>query len=145
MSNNYEAKKTKVYNILGTKLKIELDRAKDSFVLMKEASDTESYKLKLTYIALYMPIGVLSQNVFSEINSLLTKGTENKPVLIQYRNIEVRPLQIPKNTQNFYSELLFTEETPIRLVVVFVLSDSKSGNYSKVSFSSITVFNYILK
>lgn len=85
-------------------------------------------------MALYIPIAALSQNVFTEINSLLTSSAENKQVAIQYRNIQVRPITIPLNVHSFYSELLFTEDVPARLIVVFVLAESKAGSYSKNPF-----------
>jgi len=116
----------------GTKVSIELDRASDEFVLLKEETDTEKYKLKLLSVLLFVPIAQLSQDVFLEIDSILTK---KKPVGIQYRSLEVRALTIPKNSQNFHSELLFTEEVPARLVVVFLESSSKSGSYTKNPFN----------
>jgi len=116
----------------GTKISIELDRSSNEFVLLKEDSDTEKYKLKLLSIQLFVPIAQLSQEVFLEIDSILTK---KKPVGIQFRSLEVRALTIPKNSQNFHSELLFTEEVPARLVVVFLESSAKSGAYNKNPFN----------
>jgi len=125
-----------VYNLQfllkGTKVKLELDRAKDSFVLMKEESDTDNYKLKLLYIALYMPIASISQEVSREINSIITK---DNPVKIQYRNIEIRPLTITKQTTSFYSELLFSDTVPARLVIFFVPTDAKGGSFVKNPFN----------
>jgi len=118
--------------LIGTKVKIELDRAKDSFVIMKYAADTNNYKLKLLYIALYMPIAQLSQSVATEINSVLTK---DNPVKIQYRNIEIRPYTIPKDSPNYYSELLFSDIVPARIVVVFVETASKNGSQTKNPFN----------
>lgn len=115
-----------------TKVKLELDRIKDSFVILKSSTDQDEYKLKLNYIALYMPIANLSQNVFLEINSYLTK---DKPVKILYRNVEVRPITIPKNNHLFYSEYLFTENVPARIVVCFVETEAKSGNFEKNPFN----------
>jgi len=117
---------------LGTKVKIELDRAKDNFVIMKYNNDTNNYKLKLLYIALYMPIAQLSQSVATEISSVLTK---DNPVKIQYRNIEIRPYSIPKDSPNFYSELLFSDIVPARIVLVFVETSSKNGSQIKNPFN----------
>ena len=111
-----------------------MDRSKDSFCILKSTTDNEQYKLKILYLALYIPIAALSQNVFTEINSLLTSSAENKQVAIQYRNIQVRPITIPLNVHSFYSELLFTEDVPARLIVVFVLAESKGGCYTKNPF-----------
>jgi len=118
--------------IPGTKVKIELDRAKDNFVIMKYANDTNTYKLKLLYIALYMPIAQLSQSVATEINSILTK---DNPIKIQYRNIEIRPYSIPKDSPNFYSELLFSDIVPARIVIVFIPTEAKNGSQTKNPFN----------
>jgi len=99
---------------------------------MKEESDTNTYKLKLLYIALYVPIAQLSQSVASEINSVLTK---DNPVKIQYRNIEIRPYTIPKDSPSFYSELLFSDIVPARIVVFFVETAAKNGSQTKNPFS----------
>lgn len=102
-------------------------------MILKETNDTENYKLNLLYCALFVPVAQLSQSVFSELNSLLTKKDE--PVAIHYRNIEIRPLTITKSVHLFYSELLFTEDVPIRIVVVFVETASKTGNQEKNPFN----------
>lgn len=102
---------------------------------MKQEDDTTKYKLKLLNIALYMPVAQLSQSVFSEINSILTRSVNNKPVGIHYRKIDVRPLTIPRNSQVFHSELLFTDDIPARLIVCFVESDAKAGSYTKNPFN----------
>jgi len=121
------------FSHLGTKFSLDLDRAKDSFVIIKEENDETIYRLKLLSLALYLPVAQLSQTVYSEINSLLTK--RDKPVGIQYRNIEIRPYTISKGTHNFYSELLFTENVPCRLIVVFVESGSKQGDFKRSPFN----------
>jgi len=134
-----------VYNtglIIGTKIRLELDRAKDNFVLMQESADKEKYKVKLLYIALYMPIASLSQDVSREINSILTK---DNPVKIQYRNIEIRPLTITKQTTSFYSELLFSDSVPARLVLVFVETEAKNGSRYKNPFNFRRKWTYTVE
>ena len=42
-----------------TKIKFELDRSDDSFVIMCPSSDNEKYKLKILNIALYVPVAQL--------------------------------------------------------------------------------------
>jgi hypothetical protein len=61
-----------------SKIKFELDRSDDSFVIMSKAEDKEKYKLKITNIALYLPVAQLSNSVFSEINAILTKKMTQK-------------------------------------------------------------------
>lgn len=116
----------------GTKVILDLDRAKDSFVLMKEESDTTEYKLKLKHIVLYVPVAQLSQSVALEINSVLTK---DNPVQIQYRNIEVRTITIATGERSFNSELLFTENVPARMVIVFIQKDARQGKDTKNPFN----------
>jgi len=98
----------------GVKLKFELERSKDEFVLMKAKTDTEQYKIKIENITLLMPIAQLTQGVFNEYNSILTRQIDNKPVGISYRKVEIRPLTLPRNSENFYSELLFSDDMPLR-------------------------------
>lgn len=73
-----------------TKVKIELDRSDDSFVIMCKEGDNEKYQMKILNICLYVPVAELSQNVFNEINSLLTE--KKKSIAIHYRRMEIRPI-----------------------------------------------------
>ena len=43
-----------------TKVKIELDKQSNEFLIMKQTGDPEKYELKITNIALYIPVGQLS-------------------------------------------------------------------------------------
>ena len=52
----------------GTKVRIELDKAPDSFILFKDPSDTEEYKFKILDCVLYVPIAQLSLPVFNQLN-----------------------------------------------------------------------------
>lgn len=111
---------------LGTKFSFSLTKAQSKFVLMKKATDTEKYQLKITNILLFVPVAALSQSVFNEFSSYQTKKIDNKPVGIPYRNIEIRPYNVPRNTPSFYSELLFTGTNHINL-----LSDLCMVTYGK--------------
>jgi hypothetical protein len=71
-----------------SKVKIELDRSDDAFVIMCEDSDHEQYVMKITNICLFVPVAELSQTVFSEINNLMT--VKNKSIAIHYRRTEIR-------------------------------------------------------
>lgn len=120
----------------GTKIMIELDKSDDEFVLLKPASDPEKYQLKILNIALFVPIAQLSQSVFDEFTALLTKPRELQSgvVNIHYRRSEVRPLSIPSNCQEFHSDILFTGESPVRIVVVLVDTKAKNGSYTSNPF-----------
>ena len=92
----------------GSKIYIELDRACDEFVILRPETDSDKYQIRLLDIALYVPIAQLSQSVFSEYNSLLTRPKDNKPgaANLHFRRSEVRPVSIPVNAQEFYSGCL---------------------------------------
>lgn len=114
----------------GVKVKFELERSKDEFFLMKQSSDNEKYKVKIININLLMPIAQLTQGVFNEYNTILTRQIDNKPVGISFRKIAIRPLNIPRNSETFYSEVLFTDDMPLRIIICFVESNRRTGDYS---------------
>ena len=74
---------------------------------MKETTDTEKYQVKILNIALFVPVAQLSSNVFNEISTILTRKNEPKAISIHYRRIEIRPISLPKNKEEYYSESLF--------------------------------------
>lgn len=117
-----------------TKVRIDLQRSSDEFVLMKKPTDNEKYKVKFKKISLYIPIGHLAEGVYHEFNSLLTKTIDNKPVVIPYRKIEIFPVTIPRNSAVYHSQLLFSDDMPVRVVIVFLESSRKTGEYSTNPF-----------
>jgi hypothetical protein len=119
-----------------TKVKIELDRSSDEFVIMCPKEDkNEKYKIKILNIALFVPVAQLSASVFSEINSILTRKTLPKVITIHYRRIEVRPITVPKSKVHFYSDSIFTDaDLPCRIVVCFVDGQAKNGTYDTNPF-----------
>jgi hypothetical protein len=93
-----------------TKVKFELDRSSDEFVIMcPKADESEKYKLKILSIALFIPVAQLSSSVFNEISSIMTRKNEPKVIAIHYRRIEVRPVLIAKNKVEFYSDSVFPD------------------------------------
>lgn len=82
---------------------------------------------------MYMPVGKLAQNVYDQIASIQTN--KGKPITVQFRRIELRPLSVTRNSQEFHSELLFTEDCPARIIVCFVQVDAKTGSYTKNPFN----------
>jgi hypothetical protein len=119
-----------------TKVKIELDRSSDEFVIMCSKEDiNEKYKIKILNIALYVPVAQLSATVFNEINTILTRKTLPKVITIHYRRIEVRPITVPKSKVHFYSDSIFTDaDLPCRIVICFVDGQAKSGTYDTNPF-----------
>lgn len=97
---------------------------------MKEASDSEEYKIKITECNLYVPIAQASATVFNELSSILA----SKSVALHYRRTEIRPLAIPKEKEEFNSDNLFPDEVPCRLIFCFVEESAKKGDYLKSPF-----------
>ncbi len=119
-----------------TKCKIELDRSDDAFFLMVPSSDSEKYKFKITAMCLFIPVAQLSMPVFQEINSIMTRKNESKPIAIHYRRIEVRPISLPQSKEEYYSDSLFSDaDLPCRIIICFIESSSKTGTYSTNPFN----------
>ena len=98
-----------------TKIKFELDRSDDSFVILSKNNDEEKYKLKILNISMYVPVAQLSNSVFSEINAILTRKNEPKSFGIHYRRLEVRPISLPRNKLEYNSDGLFVDsELPVK-------------------------------
>jgi len=108
----------------GTKVKIELDRSRDDFLLMKKSDDTENYKLELLECNLFIPIAQLSAPLFSEIGSAFSHQSIN----IHFRRIEIRPISLPKDKEEYSSDLLFQDDMPCRIVICFIESKNKTGD-----------------
>lgn len=103
---------------------------------MKEETDTAKYKIKITNIALYVPVAQLSASVFNEISTLLSRKDEPKAIAIHYRRIEIRPISLPKNKEEYYSESLFQDaDLPCRIVVCFVETAHKNGTATSNPFA----------
>ena len=114
----------------GTKVKIELTKADDAFVLMCPETDTEKYKLQILDCNLYVPVAQLSASVHREISSILT----HRSIGLHFRKIEILPISLPPNKQEFNSDNLFVDDFPCRIVIVFVESAAKNGSYSTNAF-----------
>ncbi len=118
-----------------TKVRIDLDLSNNAFFVMCPKTDTEEYKFKITNICLFVPVAQLSMPIYQEINSILTRKNEPKSIVIHYRRIEVRPISITKDKENFYSESLFPDsDLPCKIVLCFVDASSKNGKYSSNPF-----------
>jgi len=101
-------------------------RAKDQFCLMREEADTENYKIKLLTCFLYVPVAQLSAATFSEIERVLTA----KSVALHYRKIEIRNISLVKGKEEYNSENLFSNDLPCRIVICFIESKNKTGEFN---------------
>jgi hypothetical protein len=90
-----------------TKVRIDLEKSDNKFVILKRSGDTTNYKLKILNICLYVPVAQLSQPVFNEIESILTRKEEPNEIAIHHRRVEIRPITITKNQVEFFSDSLF--------------------------------------
>lgn len=97
----------------GTKVRIELDKAPDSFILFRDSADTENYKFKITDCNLYVPVAQLATPVFNQLNSLLTE----KSVALHFRRTEITEVSLPKDKAEYFSDNLFSADIPCRVVV----------------------------
>lgn len=114
----------------GTKIQIQLTKSSDKFMLMKEAGDPEEYRIKITECYLYVPIAIVSAQVYNELSALIAA----KSVALNFRRVEIRPLNIPREKIEFNSENLFPDAVPCRLIFAFVADKAKKGSYETNPF-----------
>ena len=114
----------------GTKVKIELTRSDDAFVVMSQEKDKEKYHIQFLDCNLYVPVAQLSASVHREISSILT----HRSIGLHFRKIEILPISLPRNKQEFNSDNLFVDDIPCRIVIVFVESSAKNGHTHKNPF-----------
>jgi len=94
----------------GTKVQIQLVKSPSKFVLNREKTDKENYRIQIVECYLYVPIAQVSAPIYNEISSVLAR----KSVSLHFRKTEIRPLSIPRNKEDFYSESLFPDDIPCR-------------------------------
>jgi len=121
-----------------TKVKIELDRAPDSFVLQSASTDNEKYQIKILNANLYVPVAQLSISVYMELSNFMARivdGTYRNDVAIHYRRLEIRPVAIPNGNRDYYTKSLLSDsDNPCKVVLCFVESNAKAGSYQKNPF-----------
>ena len=101
---------------------------------MKEKTDPAKYQIKITNIALYVPVAQLSSSVFNELSTIMSRKNEPHAISIHYRRIEIRPIGLPKNKEEYYSESLFSDcDLPCRIVICFVETSHKNGTQTRCS------------
>jgi hypothetical protein len=110
---------------------------------MSTTTDDEKYRMKILNIALFVPVAQLSAQVFQEINTIMTRKNEPKAIGIHYRRIEVRPISLPRNKEEYNSDGLFTDsDLPCKIIICFVETGSKLGDYHKNPFELESIFIY---
>lgn len=114
----------------GSKVRIELVKNNDAFVINREPNDTENYKIDITDCYLYLPIAQLSASVYNELSNVL----KNKSAALHFRKTEVRVLPIPRDKIEFNSDNLYPDDIPCRIIVAFVEQKALAGDYSKNPF-----------
>ena len=108
---------------------------------MSTSPNTEKYRLKLLNISLLVPVAQLSASVFQEINTIMTRKNEPKTIGIHYRRIEVRPISLPRNKEEYNSDGLFTDsDLPCKIVICFVHTKSKVGDYHTNPFEFVSIY-----
>ena len=128
-----------------TQVKFELDRSDDAFVLMSVITDNEKYRMKILNISLLVPVAQLSSQVFQEINSILVRKNEPKAIGIHYRRVEVRPISLPRNKEEYNSDGLFTDsDLPCKIVICFVQTKNKIGDYHTNPFDLVIIIYLFL-
>lgn len=129
-----------------TKVKIELDRAPDAFVLQCASTDTEKYKIKILSADLYVPVAQLSISVYNELSTYMARtadGTFRNDVAIHYRRLEIRPVAIPNGNRDYYTKSLLSDsDNPCKIVLCFVESKAKAGSYHSNPFEFRRTWEY---
>ena len=71
----------------------------------------------------------------------MTRKNEPKAIGIHYRRIEVRPISLPRNKEEYNSDGLFTDsDLPCKIVICFVKTGDKIGNYHTNPFELESIF-----
>lgn len=67
----------------------------------------------------------LSLPVFNQLSTTFAE----KSVQIHYRKTELREVSLPKDKVEYFSDNLFTDDVPCRVIVCFMKNERKLGNY----------------
>ena len=109
-----------------TKVNITLEKASSEFCLMRKEGDTEKYQVKFLDVNLYVPVAQLSQPTFNEISTLFA----TKSIALHYRRVEITTISLPRHKQEYFSDALFNDDVPCRVIVCFIEQAKKQGDYS---------------
>jgi len=112
-------------------VKFELEKSQDPFVVMSFPTDEEKYRMKILNISMFVPVAQLSLPLYNQISTLQAK----QDVSIHFRRLEVRSINLPRNSEEFNSTTLFSEEIPCRITFCFVETSKKIGTRSSNPFN----------
>ena len=89
-----------VFNLVtGTKVFFELERSRNDFYLMAMANDTEEYQAKITSCFLYVPVGIMSAQMTTDLYNKW--NTQN--IKYHYQRMVVQGITMPSHKQEFFS------------------------------------------
>ena len=108
--------------INGVNCKISLTLANPDFVIMTDSAKKIKYKIKSAL--LYAPVACLQEDLYIQ----MSKEIERKEAIIHYDRKECLQFNIPKNTLNWVSDVLFPSgNLPSKLCIVFVKTSAYEG------------------
>lgn len=104
-------------------------------MIINESGDSENYKIKISAINLFVPVAVIKNSIFAELNSILSKKDSTNPednaMSYHFRRIELKTFTILATTNDYQSDTICPDgNLPARLVIAFVNSKAKIGDYS---------------
>ena len=110
-------------------IRVVLERTSDDFVLLSETN--ENFQVHLKHASLYVPVGTLNAELFTQIKMKLLK----EPSRIYYTRSQVTLLQIPSTSKHWPSPTLFSSlQLPSRLVLAFIPTENLRGSKLKNPF-----------
>jgi len=115
----------------GTKVSFNLTRSSDDFFLMKDESDTETYKAIVLNCVLYVKVAKMSDQIFKELETSFAK----QPILYQFRKFIAKEITVPVLSREFVTGNLFPDsEIPCKLHFVLVDTNALCGDQKKNPF-----------
>lgn len=116
----------------GVKIEMTIIRSSNDFYLLKSESDTDDYKVVIQNIFLYVPIGIMSTRMSTEI---LSKW-QNEKMRYYYDSFQVKSFTIPHKQNQWTTDNIFPESgAPFRVFVLLVETEAFTGDQTKNPFS----------
>ena len=108
--------------INGVGCRISLTLTNSPFVIMSDSDQAIKYKIHSA--VLHAPVACLQEDLYIQ----MSKQIEKKPAIIHYDRKECLQFNIPKNTLNWVSDVLFPSgNLPSKLCIVFVKTTAYEG------------------
>ena len=115
-----------------TKISFTLTRSSDDFFLMKDPTDTESYRAIVLKCCLFVKVAKMSDTLFNSLETSFAK----EPIAYQFRKFVVKEITVPVLSREFTTGNLFPDsEIPTKLHFVLVDTDAKCGDQTKNPFN----------